>query len=64
MSQEGFLQKIIDNPGIEQCKVIDSRTTFNSRALKALIRKELIKREFKNNRYYLYPNIMSSDIKW
>ncbi len=55
MSQDQLLEKIKNNPGIKQCQIIDSKTTFNSRMLQTLLRKGLIRREIHDSRYHLYP---------
>lgn len=54
MSQDQLLEKVRSNPGIKQCQIIDSKTTFNSRMLKTLLRKGLIRREIRDHRYHLY----------
>ncbi len=54
MSQDQLLEKIRNNPGIEQRQLIDPRTSCNSRQLKMLLKKGLIRREIHDRRYYLY----------
>ena len=54
MSQDQLLEKIRNNPGIEQCRLIDPNTSCNSRQLKALLRFGLIRREIHDRRYHLY----------
>ncbi len=54
MSQDQLIEKIKNNPGIEQCRLIDSKTSCNSRQLKTLLRKGLIRREIHDRRYHLY----------
>lgn len=54
MSQEQLLEKIRNNPGIEQCRIVDPNTSCNSRQLKTLLRKGLIRREIRNRIYHLY----------
>jgi len=55
MSQDQLLENIRNNPGIEQCHVINPKTSHNSRMLKALLNKGLIRREMRNRKYHLYP---------
>ncbi len=54
MSQEQILELIRKNPGIEQTRVIRSKTSCNFIQLKALLRKGLIRREIINKKYHLY----------